>query len=61
MADAAIWMVQQAAISLALRPLSQEERGYLERRALPQPMYTGVNMVLGCARACMFHMCVHAQ
>lgn len=41
MADAAVWLVQSAALSLKLRPIDKEERGYLKRRALPEPMHAG--------------------
>lgn len=41
MADAAVWMVQQAALGLLLRPAGAEERAYLDRKALPEPMHKG--------------------
>ena len=41
MADAVVWLLQSAAVGLALRPPDAAERAYVERGALPEPMYPG--------------------
>ncbi len=48
MADLAVWLFQQTAIDLLIRPWSDEEEQMLQE-GLPEPMYKGGNAIVPCA------------
>ena len=45
MADMAVWLIQQTALDLLIRPITPEER-LMVSEGLPQPMYKGTSLPL---------------